>query len=258
MAVSLLEKTRRVTKLLQTTGSQSMKFSDMCNILGELLYANVYVISKKGKILGSHGKGEKNGGDILEHAEVGQYIFKNQNEELLYIKETKANLKPDSLHTFQPIQDTGKNSSITVIPISSEGERWGTLLIDREDGQFTEDDLVLAEYGATVVGMEILRSINLENEKEIRKKTVVQLALSSLSYSEMEAVRNILNELEGNEGLLIASKIADKAGITRSVIVNALRKLESAGTIESRSLGMKGTYIKILNDKLLEDLEITE
>ncbi|MBJ3788582.1 GTP-sensing pleiotropic transcriptional regulator CodY, partial [Bacillus sp. OA1] len=41
---------------------------------------------------------------------------------------------------------------------------------------------------------------------------------------------------------------------TRSVIVNALRKLESAGVIESRSLGMKGTYIKVLNDKFLHEL----
>ena len=44
-------------------------------------------------------------------------------------------------------------------------------------------------------------------------------------------------------------------GITRSVIVNALRKLESAGVVEVRSLGMKGTYIRILNDYLLEELE---
>ncbi len=50
-------------------------------------------------------------------------------------------------------------------------------------------------------------------------------------------------------------KIADRVGITRSVIVNALRKFESAGVIESRSLGMKGTFIKILNDYLLEELE---
>ena len=37
-------------------------------------------------------------------------------------------------------------------------------------------------------------------------------------------------------------------GITRSVIVNALRKFESAGIIESRSSGMKGTYIKVCNE----------
>jgi len=37
-------------------------------------------------------------------------------------------------------------------------------------------------------------------------------------------------------------------------LVNALRKFESAG-VESRSLGMKGTYIRVLNDKLFDELE---
>ena len=60
-----------------------------------------------------------------------------------------------------------------------------------------------------------------------------------------EAIEHIFEELGGNEGLLIASKVADRVGITRSVIVNALRKLESAGVIESPSLGMKGTFIKV-------------
>lgn len=66
---------------------------------------------------------------------------------------------------------------------------------------------------------------------------------------------HILSELDGNEGLLVASKIADRVGITRSVIVNALRKFESAGVIESKSLGMKGTYIKVLNELLLDELK---
>ena len=61
--------------------------------------------------------------------------------------------------------------------------------------------------------------------------------------------------MEGREGILVASKIADRVGITRSVIVNALRKFESAGVIESRSSGMKGTYIKVLNDVVFEELE---
>ncbi len=86
-------------------------------------------------------------------------------------------------------------------------------------------------------------------------KNVVQLAIGTLSYSELEAVEHIFDELDGTEGLLVASKIADKVGITRSVIVNALRKFESAGVIESRSLGMKGTHIRILNEKLLDELK---
>ena len=114
---------------------------------------------------------------------------------------------------------------------------------------------MLGEYGATVVGMEILRARTEKMEEEARKRAAVQIALGTLSYSEMDAVQHIFEQLEGEEGLLVASKIADRVGITRSVIVNALRKFESAGVIESKSLGMKGTYIRVLNDRLLEELE---
>ncbi len=37
--------------------------------------------------------------------------------------------------------------------------------------------------------------------------------------------------------------------------MNALRKFESAGVIESRSSGMKGTYIKVLNDMVFDEVE---
>ena len=71
----------------------------------------------------------------------------------------------------------------------------------------------------------------------------------------MEAIIHVFDELGGMEGVLVASKIADRVGITRSVIVNALRKFESAGVIESRSSGMKGTYIKVLNEVIFDELE---
>jgi transcriptional pleiotropic repressor len=100
----------------------------------------------------------------------------------------------------------------------------------------------------------MMRSVNEENEEETRKVQIVRSAISTLSYSELEAIIHIFDELDGNEGILVASKIADRVGITRSVIVNALRKFESAGVIESRSSGMKGTYIKVLNDVVFDEL----
>ena len=126
--------------------------------------------------------------------------------------------------------------------------------VARYKPEFGNDDLILGEYGATVVGLEIQRRKTMEIEEEARQKAVVQMAIGTLSYSEVEAVRQIFNELKGTEGLLVASKIADRSGITRSLIVNALRKLESAGVIETRSLGMKGTHIKILNNNFGEEL----
>ena len=101
----------------------------------------------------------------------------------------------------------------------------------------------------------MMRSVDEENAEDERRVQVVKSAFSTLSYSEMEAIIHIFDELEGTEGNLVASKIADRVGITRSVIVNALRKFESAGVIESRSSGMKGTYIKVLNDYIFEEIK---
>src|SRR5690606_16537728 len=176
---------------------------------------------------------------------------------LFNIKETTANLDVNSEYTAFPVENKElfKDGLTTIVPILGGGERLGTLILSRIGQEFNNDDLILAEYGATVVGMEILREKSEQIEEEARSKAVVQMAISSLSYSELEAIEHIFDELNGKEGLLVASKIADRVGITRSVIVNALRKLESAGVIESRSLGMKGTFIKILNDKFLVELE---
>ena len=117
------------------------------------------------------------------------------------------------------------------------------------------DDIIITEYCTIVGGLEMMRSVNEENEEEKRKVAIVRSAINTLSYSELEAILHIFDELDGNEGILVASRIADRVGITRSVIVNALRKFESAGVIESRSSGMKGTYIKVVNDVVFDELD---
>ena len=50
-------------------------------------------------------------------------------------------------------------------------------------------------------------------------------------------------------------EIAEQEGITRSIIVTGLKKLESAGVIESKSAGMKGTKVRICNEMFIEELE---
>ena len=131
------------------------------------------------------------------------------------------------------------------------------LYVITDRGWLKEDETLLSvcekviQNGATFLQ---LREKELGAE-ETRKEHIVQSAISTLSYSELEAIIHIFDELDGSEGILVASKIADRVGITRSVIVNALRKFESAGVIESRSSGMKGTYIKVVNDYVFKELE---
>ncbi|GAB6154494.1 GTP-sensing pleiotropic transcriptional regulator CodY [Desulfosporosinus burensis] len=257
METTLLDKTRTINKLIQRAAGNPVDFEEMAKVLGQAVISNCYIVGRRGKILGySFMEGFVCGvmEDIVIHTER---FPESYNEGLMKISSTITNTTQVAngcvFNSNEPCGFTNKLT--TIVPILGGGERVGTLVLAKYDVEFNEHDLVLAEYGATVVGMEILRVKAERAEEEARKKAAVQIAVGTLSYSELEAVEHIFAELGGGEGLLVASKIADRVGITRSVIVNALRKFESAGVIESKSLGMKGTYIRVLNDYLLDELE---
>ncbi|WP_312710771.1 GTP-sensing pleiotropic transcriptional regulator CodY [Proteiniclasticum ruminis] len=255
--MSLLNKTRKLNKILQKSGTEPVVFDDICEILSEELHSDVYVVSRRGKILGHKFTYPFTTKDEYSFVLEEMKYSDDYNDTLLKIGETLVNLSADERYVLNIEKEyEGKDKITTIVPINGNRERLGTLILVSLEGEYTDEDIVLAEYSATIIGLEILRSKQLESEEDQRKNDVVDLAIQTLSYSEKEAVNHIFRELDGDEGLLVASRIADKVGITRSVIVNALRKLESAGVIKSRSLGMKGTRITILNDKLLEKLDI--
>nr|MBQ8252712.1 GTP-sensing pleiotropic transcriptional regulator CodY [Lachnospiraceae bacterium] len=251
-SVQLLDKTRKIGKLLHNNNSSKVVFNDICNVLKEILQSNVLVISRKGKVL---GVGNRDAVHVLEElfeSKVGTFVDGELNERFLSVLSTKENV---NLQTLGFEKQGVEDYKALISPIDIAGERLGTLFIYKLDKQYEIDDIILCEYGTTVVGLEMLRSVNEESAEEVRKRAVVKSAISTLSQSEMEAIVHIFDELGGMEGILVASKIADRIGITRSVIVNAIRKFESAGVIESRSSGMKGTYIKVLNEVLYEEID---
>jgi len=254
--MNLLEKTRKINSMLQNAAGKPVNFKEMAETLSDVIDSNVYVVSRRGKLLGL-GINQQIENERMKKMFEDRQFPENYTNSLFNLQETSSNLDIESEYTAFPVENKELfiNGLTTIVPIIGGGERLGTLILARLEEPFHDEHLILAEYGATVVGMEILREKADEIEGEARSKAVVQMAISSLSYSELEAIEHIFEELNGHEGLLVASKIADRVGITRSVIVNALRKLESAGVIESRSLGMKGTYIKVMNDKFLVELE---
>lgn len=250
-SVQLLDKTRKINKLLHNNSSQKVVFNDICKVMCDILASNVLVISRKGKVLGVGVLPYIDDIGELVKDEVGGFVDGMFNERLLNVLSTKENVNLETLG-FEG-GHTGRYQAI-ISPIDIAGERLGTLFMYKQDCQYDIDDIILCEYGATVVGLEMMRSVNEESAEEDRKVQVVRSAISTLSYSELEAIIHIFDELDGVEGVLVASRIADRVGITRSVIVNALRKFESAGVIESRSSGMKGTYIKVINDAVFDEL----
>lgn len=251
MSVQLLDKTKKINKLLHNNNSSKVIFNDICGVLTGVLDSNILIISKKGKILGFSLRRGMEPLHELVADQVGEYVDPLLNERLLGILSTKENVNLETLG----FSEKARLYQAIITPIDIAGERLGTLFEYRSEKEYDIDDIILTEYGTTVVGLEMMRSVNEENEEEARKLTIVKSAINTLSYSELEAILHIFEELDGREGILVASRIADRVGITRSVIVNALRKFESAGVIESRSSGMKGTYIKVVNDVVYDELD---
>lgn len=253
MSIQLLDKTRKINKLLHNNNSHRVEFDSMCVVLSEVLESDILVISTKGKILGA---GYFNGTEKLTELvsyDIGSFVDELLNERFLGVLSTKENV---NLRALGFSSDVAKRFKALVAPIDISGERLGTLFIYKNSQDYEIEDIILSEYGATVAGLALMSSVNEENADKERKKQIVQSVFSTLSMTEIEAIKSVFSELNGMEGTLVASRIADRIGITRSVIVSALKKFESAGVIVTKSLGMKGTYIRILNDVLFEQLNL--
>ncbi len=253
--MELLEKTRKINKLLQN--GDKVEFNAIARTLRDVIGANTYIVGRKGGVKGYSLISEFECDIMKEHVLSIKRFPETYLKFIMGISETVANI-PHAEQECSFLKDAKcifNDKMTTIVPIYGNGERLGTLIVAKYDAGFNDEDLLLVEYAATVLGVEILHDREARVAEEARKRVMVQIAFSTLSYSELEAVINILGELNGDEGLLVASKIADRVGITRSVIVNALRKFESADLIETKSLGMKGTYIRVKNEFLFDELK---
>lgn len=252
MSVQLLDKTREINKLLHNNHSQRVDFNDICDVLSSILESNVLVISQKGKVLGAGCWNNIERIDELITADVGGFVDKMFNERLLGVLSTKENV---NLLTLGFTSGNERKYKALIAPVDIAGERLGTLFMYKCINDYDIDDIILCEYGATVVGLEMMSSVCNENAEDERKKKIVKSAISTLSASELQAIKAVFDALDGTEGILVASRIADNTGITRSVIVNALKKFDSAGVISTKSSGMKGTKIKVLNEAVFDAIK---
>ncbi len=251
MSIQLLDKTRKLTGLLRNPSATEISFNEISAVMSEMMESNVLVLSRKGKVLGIKNHRKVNEIREMLADQVGVRIDSKLNERLLGVLSTKENVH---LKTLGFSEETKEHLAM-VAPIDIAGKRLGTLIIYKEKSSYDIEDIILCEYGVTVIGMEMMRAVNDEDAEENRKSQMVKAALKTLSVSEHEAMVCVFKELQWRDGLLVASKVAEQEGITRSVIVNGLKKLESAGVIEAKSAGMKGTRVRICNDMLVDELE---
>src|SRR5690606_36897236 len=143
--MELLARTRKINAMLQNTGGNPVNFKEMSETLRDVIEANVYIVSRRGKLLGFaitqqiENERMKN---MLEERRFPEDYTKN----LFNINETTANLDINSEYTVFPVENKElfANGLTTIVPINVGGERLGTLILSRLQEEFNNDDLILA------------------------------------------------------------------------------------------------------------------
>ena len=119
-SVQLLDKTRKIGKLLHNNKDSKVVFDDICRVMGEIIDSNTLVISKKGKILGvGHKEKNLNLGEMLVE-KVGNFIDPELNDRLLGILSTKENV---NLITLGFLEEEVEGLQAIITPIEIAGER---------------------------------------------------------------------------------------------------------------------------------------
>ena len=116
MSVQLLDKTRKINKLLHNNNSSKVVFNDICDVLTEILKSNVLVISRKGKVLGTSEMKAMDEIDELIVDEVGGFIDPELNERLLGILSTKENVNLETLGLFPISRNTRRSLHRSILP----------------------------------------------------------------------------------------------------------------------------------------------
>jgi len=232
--------TSQLEQLLQNDGDL---LEAVCDLLRSHTSASVILRGRDGRVLR----------ECLRDNEIFSKSF-NENE-----KNFSKNSNDDEKNFSKNSNESEKNFSENSNKNEKNSEKIFTVgcLSLRREKNFSDDEKLAANIALCVCVVLLRHREGLILSEQKRRAKSVRAIINSLSFSELEAATRalkILGEKNATEGLLVAGHIADKLGFTRSVVTSALRKLEGANLIETRSLGMKGTYIRVKETLLIEEL----
>lgn len=233
-----LQLIRQLSILVSVSPSYEDMQKEILGLLGSYVSANSILADRKGKVWVQYLHSDSSSNTTLPMQADGVYLEPRLFSRLIQLGKGELSLQDN----FQ------------VLIIETEINSGDILLLYREGSSFSEEEWALSELCLpTLTLIQRLRK-DKEQADQKRQLQLIKSAINTLSFTELEVIVRVFEALGGAEGILIAGKIADGLGVTRSIVVSALRKLESARIIETRSLGVKGTYIRVLNLLWMKEL----
>jgi len=220
--------------LLKKSSNNQEFLGSICDTLQNATGSKVVLFGDSGNVL----SGANNLPKELKFQENGNwYADKQFYGNVKKYDTVESNLKD--------LSGFGKYSS--VVPMHN-----GSMVLFKEN-EFSEDEMQDVKLCANNADIACQTQKASKREKIETAKHLLEKEI--LSFTELSVIEVVFERIKNNEGTVIASKIADELGLARSVTVNALSKLESANVVKTRSLGVKGTRIKVLNEEFLNVLK---
>lgn len=232
--------------------TMQLSFDEICETLAGVMSGNIIIYSVKGKILGSCLNEPE---DLVDLEDVGKNLTSSVSRNIERIEEPQINVRYKEARMIfrESLSEQSLKKYHTLVPIFLRGERLGTLMFARYDREYTSADVLVGEYVAVIIGMEIDKRKQWSGAEKRRSNNAAQNAFSALSGSEKKVMKYIFEELERlGTDRIISSKVADELSLGRSTVATALRKSDGAGMIQMTSFGAKGTGVVILNQEFVK------
>lgn len=225
MSATLLNNTRKLQRFLNTKDVILIDLNKLCECVSDIMDADcrLYAVTKSSGV--------------------------SSTRENLSLKELKKFFPDISSESQMLIQEF-----YTAIPVEMHGIKLSNLIIGKNT-PFDLEDIIFAEQVATIAALVLDSNNNASEESRFSSSEKAKAAVLGLTLSEKEAAYYVFSEINNGAGVVKASELSDNYHITRSIIVNMLRKFVSAGVVETTSHGVKGTEVKVLNDSVFAELK---
>ncbi len=246
--ITVVDKIHKINTIFGRSSSTVIPLSTLCDELCEIVGCNIYIFDKEGYIF-AHS---------IFKDYACPYIFDSLTDKQLpgYYVERFTDKK--STNIFEPcpsctLDDVDKcefeNRYYSIYPVFSNFEKVAGILFLRYNDAFTSSDEVLCEYTTAIVTIEMTRQQHEKIHQTAFETAQAELAVNSLTSSEKNAVECILNVLKTNDGNaeIFLNAIAAQTYVTHSTVTSALKKIEAAGVIKTKSMGVKGKFVQLVN-----------
>lgn len=258
--VDIVRQIQKLNQILYNSMENAVTLSQFCQQLSKVLQTNIYFFYPNGNIF-CYATSEEYPCAYTELSMQSSVLPERYKSFFDGVERSVFNVyegKPQC--TYKDIGSCVYGERYySIVPIhyyASTAEKAGMLMV-RYGAPFENDEIVLCEYASIVASMVLFYSAQSTINENALQKAASLLAVSSLSEGETKAACIILDQIDRDtdEGTVVLAKITAKAFVAQSVASSALKKLESAGVIITKSYGVKGKYIKIRNTYLRSQLK---